>query len=72
MRIFSLISGWYFCDLQAHGKEMDQVIARGDNSLVQHSTPELSAGLINHPPNSPAERFPAGVCTAFLPDSLRV
>ena len=41
MRFSTVISGRYFCDLLAHGREMDQLNARGDNSLVQHSTPEL-------------------------------
>lgn len=41
MRFSTVISGRYFCDLLAHGREMDQVIDRGDSSLLQHSTPEL-------------------------------
>ena len=53
MRLATLISGWLFCDLLAHGREMEQVIARGDNSLLQHSTPELERWFDNRPLNCP-------------------
>ena len=57
MRLATLISGWLFCDLLAHGREMEQVIARGDNSLLQHSTPELIS---------------FGVCAVVVSGSLRL
>lgn len=67
MRIFSLISGWYFCDLQAHGKEMDQVIARGDSSLVQHSTPELERWFDKPPAELPRQSgFPLAFALLFF------
>lgn len=45
----TLLSGYSFCDLLAHGREMDQVIARKDGSLLQHSTPELERWLNSLP-----------------------
>jgi hypothetical protein len=63
MRLTTLISGWFFCDLLAHGREMEQVIARGDNSLLQHSTPELERWFDKPPSELPRQNgFPRLYC----------
>ena len=67
MRFSTVISGWYFCDLLAHGREMDQLIARGDNSLVQHSTPELERWFDKPPAELPRQSgFPLAFVLLFF------
>jgi hypothetical protein len=67
MRLTTLISGWLFCDLLAHGREMEQVIARGDNSLLQHSTPELERWFDKPPSELPRQNgFPLAFVLLFF------
>ncbi|XWJ93114.1 hypothetical protein ACRARH_13415 [Phytobacter ursingii] len=67
MRLTTLISGWFFCDLLAHGREMEQVIARGDNSLLQHSTPELERWFDKPPSELPRQNgFPLAFVLLFF------
>ncbi|WP_437890606.1 hypothetical protein [Phytobacter sp. V91] len=67
MRLTTILSGWYFCDLLAHGREMDQVIARGDNSLLQHSTPELERWFAKPPAELPRQNgFPLAFVLLFF------
>lgn len=67
MRLATLISGWFFCDLLAHGREMEQVIARGDNSLLQHSTPELERWFDKPPSELPRQNgFPLAFVLLFF------
>ena len=55
----TLLSGYSFCDLLAHGREMEQVIARKDGSLLQHSTPELERWFDKPPAELPRQNgFP--------------
>ena len=63
----SIISGYYFCDLLAHGREMDQVIARNDASLLQHSTPELERWFDKPPAELPRQNgFPLAFVLLFF------
>jgi hypothetical protein len=56
-----------FCDLLAHGREMEQVIARGDNSLLQHSTPELERWFDKPPSELPRQNgFPLAFVLLFF------
>lgn len=67
MRFSTVISGRYFCDLLAHGREMDQVIARGDSSLLQHSTPELERWFEKPPAELPRQSgFPLAFVLLFF------
>lgn len=67
MRFSTVISGRYFCDLLAHGREMDQVIARGDSSLLQHSTPELERWFDKPPAELPRQSgFPLAFVLLFF------
>ena len=67
MRFSTVISGRYFCDLLAHGREMDQVTARGDSSLLQHSTPELERWFDKPPAELPRQSgFPLAFVLLFF------
>lgn len=67
MGLATLISGRFFCDLLAHGREMEQVIARGDSSLLQHSTPELERWFDKPPAELPRQNgFPLAFVLLFL------
>lgn len=67
MSIATLISGRLFCDLLAHGREMERVIARGDNSLLQHSTPELERWFSKPPAELPRQNgFPLAFALLFF------
>ncbi|WP_053075965.1 hypothetical protein [Pluralibacter gergoviae] len=67
MSFASIISGYYFCDLLAHGREMDQVIARNDASLLQHSTPELERWFDKPPAELPRQNgFPLAFVLLFF------
>lgn len=67
MGLATLISGRFFCDLLAHGREMEQVIARGDSSLLQHSTPELERWFDKPPAELPRQNgFPLAFVLLFF------
>jgi O-antigen/teichoic acid export membrane protein len=67
MRFSTLVSGWYFCDLLAHGKEIDKVISQGDNRLLQHSTPELERWFAKPPAELPRQNgFPLAFVLFFF------
>ncbi|MGK9173812.1 hypothetical protein KXR87_11360 [Yokenella regensburgei] len=67
MGFATFISGRFFCDLLAHGHEMEEVIARGDNSLLQHSTPGLERWFDKPPAELPRQNgFPLAFALLFL------
>lgn len=67
MGLATLISGRLFCDLLAHGREMEQVIAHGDSSLLQHSTPELERWFDKPPAELPRQNgFPLAFVLLFF------
>ncbi|EMD1656615.1 hypothetical protein QEG60_005209 [Pluralibacter gergoviae] len=67
MNIQVIISGYYFCDLLAHGREMEPVIARNDASLLQHSTPELERWFDKPPAELPRQNgFPLAFVLLFF------
>lgn len=55
MQLITLICGSRFYQLLQHGKETEQLIARQDESLLQHSTIELERYFDNPPAQLPRQ-----------------
>ncbi|MBP2169606.1 hypothetical protein J2125_002798 [Erwinia toletana] len=55
MQLLTLIAGSRFFKLLQHGRETEQIIARKDGSLLQHSTIELERYFANPPAQLPRQ-----------------